>query len=420
MPVGPSVPHMFLITFAVIGPVYWSTNDAEFAWKVGLIWAFIEGLIELFGAFFGNAVRKMIPRAVMLGTLAGASLLFISINPALETWQMPYIGFVSLVIILITWVGKSSFLSKIPTALLIIFFGIFMSFIIGHMDIPKITQSFTYFSVNFPVFSFNITSKEILTASTFILSAIPLGLYNFFETMDNLESASTSGDHFNTTITMIGDGVSSIVAALFGAPFPTAVYIGHLGWKNIGAKRGYVLACGTTLLLLTSISVIPILMSIIPLVAIYPILIYIGITITEQAFSHVEQKYYPAVLFALIPWFAARGLQLINSTLNVAGLNPQNIDIALFTASNIPYNGFVILGSGSVLSGMLLSSLVIFIIDHEWLKAVLVSLLLAFFSYVGIIHSLNIKVGALIDITIGYLIIGLFILIKYFHELKKH
>ncbi|MFZ9197609.1 MAG: xanthine permease, partial [Bacilli bacterium] len=39
LPSGSSVPHMFLIVFAVIGPVYWTTNDATLAWSAGLIWA---------------------------------------------------------------------------------------------------------------------------------------------------------------------------------------------------------------------------------------------------------------------------------------------------------------------------------------------------------------------------------------------
>ena len=91
LPSGSSVPHMFLIVFLVIGPVYWSTGNAELAWAAGLAWAFTEGVIELIGTMIGERVRKILPRAAMLGSLAGVSLTFIALNPAFSIFAVPYI-----------------------------------------------------------------------------------------------------------------------------------------------------------------------------------------------------------------------------------------------------------------------------------------------------------------------------------------
>ena len=54
LPSGTSVPHMFLVVFLVIGPVYWSTGDAIIAWSAGLVWSLFEGVIELLGSVFGE------------------------------------------------------------------------------------------------------------------------------------------------------------------------------------------------------------------------------------------------------------------------------------------------------------------------------------------------------------------------------
>ena len=71
MPYGPSVPHMFIVVLVVMLPTYLQTKDPIRAWQAGLAWCFIIGVIVLLGAFVGPWIRKMTPRAAMLGTLAG-------------------------------------------------------------------------------------------------------------------------------------------------------------------------------------------------------------------------------------------------------------------------------------------------------------------------------------------------------------
>lgn len=51
MPYGPSVPHYFLVTIVIMLPVALKTGDPIVAWRIGLAWCFIEGLIEVSGFF---------------------------------------------------------------------------------------------------------------------------------------------------------------------------------------------------------------------------------------------------------------------------------------------------------------------------------------------------------------------------------
>ena len=73
---------MFIVVFLVMLPTYLKTNDPILAWQAGLAWAFIIGIIILLGAFVGPTIRKYTPRAAMLGALAGISIAFISMRPA--------------------------------------------------------------------------------------------------------------------------------------------------------------------------------------------------------------------------------------------------------------------------------------------------------------------------------------------------
>ncbi|MFD1049374.1 regulator, partial [Kibdelosporangium lantanae] len=92
MPYGPSVPHMFIVTFVIMLPVYLRTNDPVKAWQAGLAWSFIIGLIVLLGAFVGPYIRRFTPQAAMLGTLAGISIAFISMRPAGQMWAAAWIA----------------------------------------------------------------------------------------------------------------------------------------------------------------------------------------------------------------------------------------------------------------------------------------------------------------------------------------
>ena len=87
MPYGPSVPHMFIVVFVIMLPIYLTTGDPVRAWAAGLAWAFIIGVIVLIGAFVGPYIRKYTPQAAMLGTLAGISIAFISMRPAAQMWE---------------------------------------------------------------------------------------------------------------------------------------------------------------------------------------------------------------------------------------------------------------------------------------------------------------------------------------------
>ena len=83
-----------------------------------------------------------------------------------------------------------------------------------------------------------------------LVTAIPFGIYDLVEAMDNVESAEAAGDPYPTTRVLTADGVVSLIGCLMGNPFINAVYIGHPGWKAMGGRIGYSAATGLMVIVL--------------------------------------------------------------------------------------------------------------------------------------------------------------------------
>ena len=78
LPSGISVPHMFIVTFVIMLPIALTTHDPIKGWEAGLVWVFFQSFILMIGGFIAPIIRKITPRAALLGTLAGVSVTFIA------------------------------------------------------------------------------------------------------------------------------------------------------------------------------------------------------------------------------------------------------------------------------------------------------------------------------------------------------
>jgi len=150
LPYGPSVPHMFIVIFVVMLPVYLNTNDAMKAWEAGLAWAFMIGIIVMIGAFVGPYIRKLTPRAAMLGTLAGISITFISMRPAAQMWEAAWIGLPVMAIILIGFFTNMKLPFGIPVGLAALLVGTAIGWIGGFMSAPDVGQAVSDIAIGIP------------------------------------------------------------------------------------------------------------------------------------------------------------------------------------------------------------------------------------------------------------------------------
>ncbi len=407
MPTGISVPHMFLIVYMIMLPVKLQTGDPYLAWYAGVAWCFVEGVVETAGVLLGPAIRKMVPRAALLGSLAGASITCIMTNGALQSFEVTYIALASFAVILLGFVAKMQMPFKLPAGLVAIVLGTLLGWLSGYMDPAALSDSLANVGVYAPNLSLEALMGGFKAASPYLVTAIPLGMYNFMETLDNLESAAVAGDSYDTRQVMLADGFTSILGALFGSVVPTAVYIGHPGWKSVGARLGYSWMNGLAVLLISVFGMTSVMINIVPMAALQPILIYIGILIGSQAFEHVPKAHFPAVILALLPWLADWGITQIDNALAAAGTSAAAVGLEALSGAGIYYRGFEIIGNGNILVSMLWASLLVFMLERRLWAVVGACAVGAVFTFFGVIHAAGVGVAQELPAVAGYLLMAL-------------
>jgi len=402
---------MFIVVFLIMLPVYLKTKDPVVAWHAGLAWCFIIGVIVLIGAFVGPAIRAMTPRAAMLGTLAGISVAFISMRPAFQMWEVPWIGLVCFAIVLIAWTANIRLPGGMPGGLVAVIVGSIIGWVVSllgysdYMQAANVGKSLDQFGLRFPIFSGDVW-VGLSQVAPLLVTAIPLGIYNFTEAMNNVESASAAGDNYNLRKVLLADGVGAIVGSMLGSPFPPAVYIGHPGWKAVGGRIGYSLATGVAIALVCFLGLTALLLAIIPLVAILPILLYIGLVIGAQAFQASPSKHAPAVVLALIPNIAEWAKTQIDGALAAAGTSASTVGMAKLAGTGVLYSGLESLGGGSVLAGMVLGAMAVFIIESQMRRAAAWAFAGAILAYVGLIHGAQLGWAVSPMVALGYALFG--------------
>ncbi len=413
MPYGLSVPHYFAVAFGVIGVVYSATGDWTVAWATGVVWNLIQGLIMAAGAFIGIYIKRWIPRAAMLGALAGLAITYIAMNPAGLVFATPYIGMMSMAIVFAGWLALKKMPFRIPAGAFAIILGTILAWVTGHMNPAEVTQSLSDIGVSLPSFTFHLFAVGFEQIAPFLPAAIPLAIYDFIESLDNLESAEAEGEKYNVPKAMMVPAGLTILGSFLGSPFPTIIYIGHPGWKAAGAHVGYSWLTGVSVLVIAFIGLLNLVLSIIPLVALFPILMYIGMVIVTQAFATTEQRHMPAVALSFMPLIAGFVSLNIRNAINAVG---GTVDYDVLAAEGIPLLGWERLSGGDILVGMVLASIVVFLIDRQFLKAAVYSLAASVLSFFGFLHAAEIGIGTGSEAALGYLVFGAVMLAMHFYR----
>jgi AGZA family xanthine/uracil permease-like MFS transporter len=422
LPSGVSVPHMFIVTFVIMLPIAIKTGDPLKGWSAGLTWVFFQSFILMIGGYLAPFIRKVTPRAALLGTLAGVAITFISMRPALEMYMTPQIGLICFAVILVSWFGGVKYPRGIPAGLVAIAAGMIIGWgsnlfglQLGGLSLKGLGDAFANFGFSVPLPAVGQVFSGFEYLGVILVTAIPFGIYDLVEAIDNVESAEAAGDDYPTTRVLTADGVISLVGCLMGNPFINAVYIGHPGWKAMGGRIGYSAATGIMVVVLAWFGVISVLLALVPVVAISPILLYIGMLIGAQAFQTTPAKHAPAIVLALVPHLAAWGKSQIDAMLgatvtaaqSVGGLAADKVGavkaaaIASLPQQGVLYHGLEVLGGGSILGGLVLGAIGVFVIEREFAKASAFALTGAILTYFGFMHGEAVGIGGGLGVTPG-------------------
>ena len=219
---------MFVVTFVVMLPILIATNDPVQAWEAGLTWVFVQSFVLMVGGFIAPVIRRITPRAALLGSLAGISITFISMRPGLQVFETPLIGIVCFAIILANWFGGVRYFRGVPGGLIAIAAGTIIAwgsniFGLGYGGLSLATwaSAFSHFGFSVPLPAVGHVFSGFKFLAVILVTAIPFGIYDLVEAMDNVESASAAGDSFPTTQVLTADGVISLIGCCSATPSST-------------------------------------------------------------------------------------------------------------------------------------------------------------------------------------------------------
>ena len=387
LPYGINTVSLFAYLIFIMGPVYRQTGSYEMAWKVGLLACFASGVIEFGGAFVVDILRRITPRAALLATLAGIAITFISMDFAFQTFEKPLIAMLPLAIILIQYFSKVKFPFGLPGGMVALIAGTILAWAFGIMDPGNVKVAAADIRFYPPLLSISglfevLRSPYLLRYFTII---VPMALFNILGSLQNLESAEAAGDRYETVPSLAVDGLGTLVASCFGSCFPTTIYIGHPGWKGLGARTGYSVMNGIFFVIVALFGCVRLINTIVPMEAGIAIVLWIGIVISAQAYQATPRSHAPAVVVGLFPSFAAWGINVLKQ-----GYQGVGTTLTEQAASGVPINGFlgiVALERGFIFTSMILAAVSVFLIEREFLKAFLWSVAAAILAFFGVIHT---------------------------------
>jgi AGZA family xanthine/uracil permease-like MFS transporter len=399
LPYGINTVSLFAYIFLVMLPAKLlaeangAVNPEHIAWQAGLLACFGSGMIELGGAFVVERLRQATPRAALLSTLSGIALTFISLGFLFRTYAHPVVGLVTLGVILLVYFGKLRFRGNIPGGLVAMVLGVLLSWLMGLAPVGNLPNNELDLYLPVPVLGDLFEVLTSVNSLSYLSVIIPMGLFNVIGSLQNIESAEAAGDSYPTQSSLAVNGIGTLAASLFGSCFPTTIYIGHPGWKAMGARAGYSILNGAFITLICLTGSLSYIAWAIPIDAGMAIVLWIGIVIAAQAFQETPKSHAPAVVMGLLPGIAAWGAFMAKSGVRAAdyGSGPMpafsETMLTRFQQSDIWIHGAFALEQGFIFTAMILAALTVAIIERQFVKAALWSGSASLLSACGLIHS---------------------------------
>ncbi|MGF1530844.1 MAG: NCS2 family permease [Puniceicoccaceae bacterium] len=416
LPYGISTPAIFAHIFLIMLPAKSMAeaqdlpNPERIAWQAGLMACFLGGLIEMAGAFVAARLRRWVPRVALISTLGGVGLGFLGLAFVFQIMEAPLAGIPIFFLSLTLLLRPYNLPIWLPTTGIILAAGTALAWLTGAAPVTTLGLAPLALPGPFlPILDLSFIADAWVGAelATMLSVVLPISLLAVIASLQNIESAAAAGDPFPERPCLLVNGLGSLAASLFGSPFPTSIYIGHPAWKQIGARYHYSILNGIAVALLCLSGLLTTIVWLIPVEAGITIIFWIGLIIVAQSFETSSRRYFPAAIIGLMPGLAAWVLVLASSL--VAGLSTGPGGQTGFHAEFLSQQsrsgnfiaGGIALQQGFLLTAMLWSTMTVFILDREFLRAAVAALIAAGLAGIGLMHGYRLVDGGIVvDIPI--------------------
>ncbi len=395
MPLGLDTPSTIGMALAVLIPAFQAAQAdglsvvvaGDVAWKVGMATLIFMGLIKTGASFLGGWVQRVVPQAGLLGSLAGVGVTLLGLIPLMQIYRIPVVGLMALGLLLYTLVARIDLPGRIPGAFAAVAAGTILYYVLGptglmgggfHMPAANLRLVFPW-----PTLSWLEQSR---TALAYLPFGIPFGLLTIIGGINNAESARCGGDEFNTRDILLTEAGATLAAGFCGGVVQTTPYIGHPAYKAMGARSAYTLAVGLFVGLGGMLGYISWIVEAIPAAAVAPILLFVGMSITDQAYKVCPKAHYPALFLALLPSVGELvriALTTVLTDPGIGGRMPSGPEATQL------FNVSLLLGHGFIITAMLWGAALAHLIDRKLTAAAGYFAVMAGLTFFGFMHSVQ-------------------------------
>jgi AGZA family xanthine/uracil permease-like MFS transporter len=398
MPLGIDTPTTIGLAFLVLGPAFVAFKQqgldehaaAIATWQLGMAGMMVMGVFKFVLSFVGAAIGRAVPRAGLLGAIAAIALMLIGFLPMLEVLSAPIVGMATLGVILYAVVARGRLPGKVPGVFAAFLLGTALYYTLGPLGL--IGPGFhapdalaLRFALPVPTLAF---IDGFAATVPYLPLYLPFGLLMVIGGINNAESARAAGDDFNTRDILLVEAISTLVAGLCGGVAQTTPYIGHPAYKKMGARAGYTLLTGVFIGVGGVVGYLSTLVEVLPLAVLAPILVFVSIEMTTQAFEASPPHHATAVAFSFFPAIA-RLLAIKLGDPNY--VSPARFDELMHDHSHgLPELALIVaLGNGFIITSMLWGGFLVALIDRRHFAAVMTLAVAALLTLFGIIHSVE-------------------------------
>lgn len=396
MPLGVDAPTSIGMALLVLGPAFLSYKQAGMdehaaaiaTWQLGMAALVVMGIFKTVLSFFGPLVQRHVPRAGLLGSIAGIALVLMGFLPLLEIMKMPVVGFAGLGVVLYALVARGHMPWNLPGVLVAFAIGLLLYEVLGPLGwlghgYHAAAAWQWRFALPWPTLQW---VHGLPLTMPYLPLILPFGLLMVVGGINVSESARAAGDDYNTRDILLVEALATLVAGCCGGVAQTTPYIGQPAYRAMGARTGYVLIAGLVVGLGGVFGYLSNLVEMLPLAVLAPILVFVAIGITTQAFEATPQRHAAAVVFSFFPAIA----DMLAIKLGDPAYVPHERFVALYDNATQGISELAVigvLGNGFIITSMIWASFVVAMIDGKPLRAAAIVLLGGALALFGVIHS---------------------------------
>lgn len=403
MPLGLDSPSTIGMAFAVLGPAFLAAkatmseaDAAILAWQIGMATMVIIGVVKVALSFVGEHVQRWVPRAGLLGSIAGVGIALLGALQLGEVFSEPIAGMVALGLILYALIARIRLPYRAPEVLVSVAVGAAIYYLLAAagLSVHEVSFPAASFPVALPVPTLGFLNGMRLALTQYLPLALPFAILTVIGGIDVTESARAAGDDYRTRDILLTEAVATLVAGVCGGVSQTTPYIGHPAYKAMGGRAAYTLATGLVVGVGGILGAIAFLAGALPRPILAPILVFIGLEIAGQGYLATPRRHAAAVTLAVLPSVAQLVIIFLSQIQNGALLASAIDPVGTMAATGIANPDFirtcgvmVMLGNGFILTALLWGGGLAFLIDRRIRAAAVTFTACAALSLFGFIHS---------------------------------